>query len=147
MRRVVIVGIAAGLAVLAGFYLIALRTSASANLSARMQLGAGTTVDFAEIAPFTWDRVYFFGPDTSHETIDDALGFHWGDAKKTSIQFNKDRALVLFVRNQEVVYWFEHPRTEDLAGLANLAGYARHDATFVVHSAAERGRLMLVKEN
>jgi hypothetical protein len=83
-------------------------------LSQQMRRGPGGTVDFAEIAPFPWDRVYFFGPYTSPDRIQRSLGFAWGNVGKTTSGSNEGVNLVVFVRDAEVVYWFELARHEEL---------------------------------
>jgi hypothetical protein len=95
--------------------------------------GPGTTIDFAEIAPFAWDRVYFFRHYTSHQSINDSLGFDWPDVSNTTIDLCKGTSLVVFVKGGEVEHWFEHPRNHgELLDLANGSGYSRDEARFVV---------------
>jgi hypothetical protein len=106
--------------------------SVSRALSERMRRGPGTTVDFAEIAPFPWERVYVFGPYTSHERIQETLGFDWPGVRRTTVQGGKSVNLVVFVRDGTVVHWFEHPRREGLEGLVDPRGYAREEARFPV---------------
>ena len=99
MRRIAIVGVAVAVATAFGawLYLRADRadTSVAAALAERAQLGAGTVVDFADVAPFAWDRVYIFGPYTSPEHIDACLGFHWPAVSRSSINSSKGRNLVV----------------------------------------------------
>jgi hypothetical protein len=106
--------------------------SVSRALSEQMQRGPGTTVDFAEIAPFAWERVYLFGPYTSHEHIQETLGFDWPAVRRTTVQGGKSVNLVVFVRDGAVVHWFEHSRREGLEGLVDPRGYAREEARFPV---------------
>jgi hypothetical protein len=95
--------------------------------------GPGAVVDLAQVGPTDWDRVYIFHPYTSTETIQQALGFRWPDAERTSIESNDGVNLVVFVKGGESVGWFEHPRNRgDLTGIANMAGYSRKDARFLV---------------
>jgi hypothetical protein len=129
------------------FYSIFLRWyGVSWALSAQMQRGPGTTVDFTEIAPFAWDRVYIFGPYSSPEHIQECLGFDWPGVERTSIDWSDSVNLVVFVRDRHVVYWFEHRRLEELGELANAQGYARGEARFTVIVGEEnRPTLVLVK--
>jgi hypothetical protein len=115
-----------------GYWLYVRSHAVSWALSGQMQRGPGTVVDFAEIAPFPWDRVYVFGPYTPQGAIDASLGFHWEGAGSSAINGHKGQNLVVFVRAGEVVYWFDHPRNEELTELADPHGYARNDARFIV---------------
>jgi len=108
-----------------------------------MQRGQGTTVDFAEVAPFAWDRVYVFGPYTPHDRIHSSLGFRWVGVTSTTIEWNEGVNLVVFVRGAEVAHWFEHPRTEELETIADPKGYARQQARFTVHRVGVEQRLAL----
>lgn len=103
--------------------------------------GPGATVDLARVAPFAWDRVFIFGPYTPNEEIQERLGFRWEGVDRTSIMWSEDIHLLVFVRDGEVAYWFEHPRKYgDFVviggdgGCAWLApaSYARDEATFEV---------------
>jgi hypothetical protein len=102
-------------------------------------------IDFAEIAPFPWDRVYIFRPYSSREHIESSLGFHWEGARWTSIDSGKSVNLVVFVRNGTVVSWFEHPRCDgDMLDLDDPNGFAREQAQFRVR-AYDNGWLVLLK--
>ena len=69
-------------------------------LSEQMRRGPGTTVDFAKVARFAWDRVHVFGPYTRHTDIHARLGFHWGGVERTTIEWNDGVNLVVFVRGR-----------------------------------------------
>jgi hypothetical protein len=100
-------------------------------------------VNFALLGPGDWQRLYIFGPYTPYERIHEALGFHWPDAERTSIEYNDGVNLVVFVKGGEVVGWLEHPRGRgDLVDVANEVGYARDEARFVVVRDGEQ-RLVL----
>jgi hypothetical protein len=111
----------------------------------RIQRGPGTTVDLATVAPFAWDRVFIFGPYTSSREVDKRLGFHWDEYWQTGIEASKGYNLVVFVRGQRVVRWFEHARNRgELEELAQENGFARADAKFQVQVGGD-GRLALRK--
>ena len=135
----------AGLPIVTSSMLRSLRpVSVSKALSEQMRRGPGATVDRATIAPFAWDRVYVFGPYTPHERVYETLGFRWGDIGRTSIERNECVNLVVFVRDREVVCWFEHARSEELEDLADPNGYARDQAKFKVCQVGAEQRLALV---
>jgi hypothetical protein len=142
MRRRVIVFC---LCLVAGFgiWFVLRPDSVSTALSKQIQRGAGATVDFAEVAPFAWERVYVFGPYTSHDQIHTSLGFHWAEVGRTTIESNEGVNLVVFVHDGKVVHWFEHPRHEELEGLADSDGYAREHSKFLVYRVGPEQRLAL----
>lgn len=127
-------------------YAFARADSVAHALSEQIQSGPGNTVDFAQIAPFAWDRVHFFGPYTSAEHIDTCLGFHWSGARWTSIRDSKGSNLIVFVKESKVVCWFEYPRYKgELEALRNPKGYTRTEARFQVqvHTLGSNHRLGL----
>jgi len=108
-------------------------SSVSRSFAAQVQRGPGTVIDFAQVAPFSWDRLYIFGPYTAPKHVDTCLGFHWPEYWRTSIRDSKRVNLVVFVRGGEVVHWFEFPRESgELGYLNNPTGYARGEARFRV---------------
>lgn len=101
------------------------------RLSAAIRAGPpGAVLDLAQVAPFDWDRVYFFGPYSSHDEIERQLGFRWRDVGRTNIYMSDTEVLVVFVKQGRVVEWFEHSRVEDLSNLARAQGYTREEARF-----------------
>src|SRR5436305_1523664 len=86
----------------------------SRALAGEIRRGPGTIVDFAQIAPFPWDRVFVFGPYTPKERIDESLGFRWHGLSKSGVDTSDGIQLVVFVWNQSVCCWFDYTRHEDL---------------------------------
>lgn len=128
-------------------WFVARSQSVAWSLTEQMRSGPGTVIDFAELSPLPWNRLYIFGPYTSHEHIHRCLGFRWPGMRWTSIGDSDRVNLVVFVRNEEVIHWFEYPRKRgELGGLANAIGYARGDALFRVQLLSEDGRLELVHD-
>jgi hypothetical protein len=119
----------------------------STALSAAICRGPGATVDFAEVAPFDWDRVFVFGPYTPHSSIHARLGFPWSGVSRTTIEWNEGVNLVVFIRGTRVVCWFEHVRHEELEELADPNGYARQQARFTVGFVGPERCLGLVPPN
>lgn len=144
--RIVILILCLGSAFCAWF--LVSRNTVSHRLSEQVRRGPGTVVDFTEVAPFPWDRLYVFGPYTPAQRIHDSLGIHWPDAKSTSIEYSDVVNLVVFVQNRQVVYWFEHLRNQgDLFELASSMGYSREEANFEVCTVGSEHRLALRKRH
>ncbi len=121
--------------------------SVSWSLDEHVRRGPGTVIDFAEVAPFTWDRLYIFGPYTPPQNIHSCLGFRWQGVRWTSIEDSDGVNLVVFVRSGEVVHWFEYPRGRvELGYLTDPRGYAREEAHFRVKPLNADGRLALARE-
>jgi hypothetical protein len=97
----------------------------------QVERGPGTVVDFTQIGPSGWDRLYIFHPYTPPGSINQALGCEWADADDGVRQGVN---LVVFVRDVEVAGWFEHPRNQgELKYLASMEnGYSPEHARFVV---------------
>jgi hypothetical protein len=132
-ERVVQVLIGGTAVVLAVAFFLRHGNLVSWRLASRVRQGEGTVVDLVELAHFPWDRVYVFPPYTPQGRIHDFLGFHWPAASRTYIQNADDINLVIFVKDQKVTHWFEHPRSRgDLVESANTTGYAPHEARFRV---------------
>lgn len=147
MRRVAILGLCAAIvAAFCGWFIIRSR-SVSRALSEQVRRGPGTTVDFAEVAPFAWDRLYVFGPYTPHQHIHETLGFPWPGVSGTTIEYSDGVNLVVFVRSGQVVYWFEYPRSQgELLELTSPQGFSHEEACFQVSLVGAEQRLALVKQ-
>jgi len=105
----------------------------------QVQRGPGAVVNLAQLGPSDWDRVYIICPYNTPEMIQQILGFPWPDAEWTHVALNEGVNLVVFLRAGKVVGWFEHPRNRgELGSLANLVGYARDEARFVVALAPDQ---------
>jgi hypothetical protein len=104
-------------------------------------------VDFGQVGPADWDRVYVFSPYTPTSHIDAALGFHWPAARWSAVtNYSEGCNLVVFVRDKEVVGWYDHSRLGvDLAGVAGKTGYAREEAKFGVVRDGGDQRLVLTR--
>jgi hypothetical protein len=112
-----------------------------------VQRGPGAVIDFAEVAPFPWDRLYIFGPYTSPEHVHKCLGFGWPEYRWASIRDSDGVNLVVFVRDRKVVHWFEFPRKNgELGYLDDPKGYTREEARFRVQREGT-DRLILKRED
>jgi len=147
MRKVIVVCLCVLLSGASLSWLLVRSSSVSRSLATQIQRGPGTVIDFAEVAPFPWDRLYIFGPYTSPEHVQKSLGFSWPEYWRTSIQDSKRANLVVFVRERQVVHWFEHPRKDgELGYLDDPKGYARGEAHFRVQREGTDG-LVLKRED
>jgi len=65
-------------------------------------------IDFRELVPGLWDRVYRFGGYSTGEAVSRRLGHDWGEGHAhEEIAYEGESALV-FTRGTEVVAWIGH---------------------------------------
>jgi hypothetical protein len=114
----------------------------SRALWAQVQRGDGSIVDFTRVAPFAWDRVYFFGPYIRPGRITETLGFPWAPAERIEVESGQGSCVVVFVRGQHVVLWFRHSLLRgNLSWLRDRKkGYAREEARFQVQQEENVGK-------
>ncbi len=86
---------------------------------------------------FEWDKMYVFGPYTSQKDVESLIGISWPEFKQTTVKSSDSVCLVLFVRDSEVVGWYEQPRTIDLSWLTKGEPYMRSDAVFRIDRTAQ----------
>jgi hypothetical protein len=103
-----------------------------------------TSFDFAADSNFDWDHKFVFDCYTSRKTVEDALGFRWPDYERSAIQHSDGVVLIVFVRDDRVVHWYEQPRWIELGGLACDEGYHRTNAKFQI--SRRDGRVQLIPE-
>jgi len=107
------------------------------RLAAAVASGA-TSFDFADDPAFKWDRMYVFGCYSNRASVERALGFQWPDYTNTTIESSDSVVLVVFVKSEQVVAWYEQPQSIELGWLANDKGYSRSEAQFRVDRSGGR---------
>jgi hypothetical protein len=124
------------IAVLSGLLLIAgCDRDGGAAVQRRLQSAVASkaeSFDFAADPAFAWDRLFVFGCYSSKPEVEAAMGFHWPEFTRTSIESSDSVVLVVFVKQNSVVDWFEQPRSIELGWLANGKGYAHSEARFSI---------------
>jgi len=87
----------------------------------------------ADITPFYWDHVYFFGPYTNISKLDSMFGFSWRKACHTTIGTLEGYTLFAFTEKRKVIHCFEYSREyHDFSTLENLVGYPIEDSVFII---------------
>ena len=100
------------------------------EITSQFQSSGRTFVDLADVVPTAWDKVCILGPYSTPKNVYDTLGFDWPLDMFSSIATNDTIALLLFVKNQEVVQFVEHPRRDgDFANLSRQC-VIRTNSTF-----------------
>ena len=93
------------------------------------------TLDLSTIAPFEWDRVFFFQPYTAQSTIEQAIGCPWAEYMKSGIGYSDTFTLILFVNKGVVVAWCRNPLNNgECTTLYGTNGYTMADAFIIEYS-------------
>lgn len=100
------------------------------EITRQYQSSGRTFVNLEKVLPTAWDKVCILGPHSTPKHAYDTLGFDWPIEMLTSISTDDSIALLLFVKNQEVIQFVEHPRRDgDFANLSRQC-VDREKATF-----------------
>lgn len=96
----------------------------------RAQFAANRTIDLQRTVPGPWTRVCILGPYSDNSTAHRTLGFAWPVERKSAIRTSDTITLLLFVGQDAVIRFIEHPRAA--GDFSNLAGQciAREQAHF-----------------
>jgi hypothetical protein len=114
----------------------------SARLATFVAKGEGTVVDMRVVAPFSWERVWIFGPRTQQLEIERKMRFLWPDAAKTGIANRDDASLVVFTIGSKVARYMLHPLTQGDFSKLDRNGIVPPEAVFRVHLADGRPLLL-----
>ncbi len=84
--------------------------SISQRLTTEFDASTSAPIDLAKLGPSTWQKVCILGPYTSDKEAEQILGFKWNSKQKSSITQNDGINLLIFVKEQKVLAYAEHPR-------------------------------------
>ena len=84
----------------------------SEQITVQFEVSKTAPIDLSVVGPTSWDRVCVLGPYTTNETAEKVLGFKWDAESKTSIAGSDGVNVLVFVHNQQVVAYAEHPRNK-----------------------------------
>jgi len=102
----------------------------SEEITREFKASGRTFVNLAQVLPSAWDKVCILGPYSTSKHAYETLGFAWPVETQSSISASDRIALLLFVKNAEVVKFVEHPRRDgDFANLSCQC-FVREKATF-----------------
>ncbi|TFG59449.1 MAG: hypothetical protein E4H32_10110 [Nitrospirales bacterium] len=102
----------------------------SEEITRQFKSSGRTFVNLAKVLPNVWDKVCILGPYSTSKHAYETLGFAWPVERQSSISASDKNVLLLFVTNQEIVEFVEHPRRDgDFANLSRQC-FAREQTTF-----------------
>lgn len=67
-------------------------------------------IDLSKVGPASWERVCVLTPYTTNKRSAQVLGFSWNAELKTNIATSDHINVLVFLRDQQVVAYTEHPR-------------------------------------
>lgn len=93
-------------------------TSISEQITKQFKASQTAPIDLSTVGPASWERVCILSPYSTNQTAELVLGFKWDAESKTSIAGNDGINVLVFVQEQRVVAYTEHPR--DLGDFSKL---------------------------
>jgi hypothetical protein len=87
----------------------------SPTVSARLQdaftrAGNGDMIRLNDLTGFEWEAFFVFGPYTTREVAEEALGFPWPEYDRFALGTSDSFSLLVFTDGSSVVRAEEHPR-------------------------------------
>ena len=84
-----------------------------------------------DLTDFDWDGLFIFGPYTSQDDIEKALGYKWKSASKTGIESNDGCCLIIFTKAKRVVQYLMYPRKDgDFSSISSTNMISPEEAVF-----------------
>lgn len=84
----------------------------SAQITAQFEASSTAPIDLSVVGPASWERICVLSPYTTNQTAEKVLGFRWDAESKTSIAGSDGINVLVFVQNQQVLAYAEHPRNK-----------------------------------
>lgn len=82
----------------------------SAQITVQFDASKTAPIDLSVVGPVAWNHVCILPPYTTNKTAEQILGFSWAAETKTSIAGSDGINVLVFVQNQQVVAYAQHPR-------------------------------------
>jgi hypothetical protein len=102
----------------------------SEEITRQFKSSGRTLVNLTRVFPSIWEKVCILGPYSTSKHAYETLGFAWPVEIQSTISTSDSIALLLFVNNQEIIEFVEHPRRDgDFANLSQQC-FARDQAIF-----------------
>lgn len=119
----------------------------SREIARHFQLSGDGSVNLAQAVPGQWEEVCVLGPHADNVAAGNTLGFDWNVESKSSIHTNDAIALLVFVKDGEVLDFVEHPRGD--GDFSRLGGkcFAREESAFVHEPIPAKGWPGLVSKS
>jgi hypothetical protein len=111
--------------------LSACTSSDSSSIANQFSESGRKSVDLAAAVPGNWDRVCILGPYSNDIAATETLGFEWPAERLTDIEISDSISLLIFVKENAVLNYIEHPRRSgDFSNLRDRC-FSRDNSKFV----------------
>lgn len=119
----------------------------SREIARQFHLSGDGSVNLAMAVPRPWEEVCVLAPYADNITASNTLGFDWNAESKTSIRTDDGIAVLIFVKDGDVLDYVEHPRAD--GDFSRLGGkcFAREESRFVHESMPLKGWPGLVSKS
>ena len=119
----------------------------SREIARQFHLSGDGSVNLALAVPPPWEEVCVLAPYSDNLAASNTLGFDWNAESKTSIRTDDGIALLVFVKDGDVVEYVEHPRAD--GDFSRLGGkcFARQESMFVHEAIPVKGWPGLVSKS
>lgn len=84
----------------------------SEQIAVQFEASKTAPIDLSIVGPASWERVCVLSPYTTNQTAEQVLGFSWDAESKTLIAGSDGINVLVFVQNQQVVAYAEHPQNK-----------------------------------
>jgi hypothetical protein len=102
--------------------------SISEQITKQFKASQTEPIDLSAVGPASWERVCILSPYSTNQSAEKVLGFKWDVESKTPIAGSDGINVLVFVQEQRVVAYTEHPR--------NLGDFSKLQPRCLVRSQA-----------
>ncbi len=99
------------------------------------RIGYASRIEIRAVTDFEWDLLHIFGPNSSRESVNQALGFEWIGTRFLYPRLENDESLSLlvFVRSERVVRSLAVQRSlADFSTLSDESPFTPQEAQFFI---------------
>ncbi len=117
----------------------------SQQIAAQVRANKTAAIEIGTVGPQRWERFCVLPPYTTNETAEQILGFKWDAGAKTSIASSDLINVLVFIHENKVAAYVEHPRGKGDFSEMNPRCVPREKATLIRRSGSDGWVFLVVK--
>jgi hypothetical protein len=121
------------------------RSEISLQIEAQFKANDTSPINLALTGPASWERLCVLGPYSNNSYAEKVLGFKWDAEAKTSIYGSDVVNVLVYIKENQVVAYTEHPRNKGDFSQMNPPCLSRERAV-VVRQMGSDGWVFLVPQ-